>query len=203
MPVLVLRPGGTFPAGPRPDDALPLRVLVPLDGSTCAKAALEPAAQFISSLAAPTVGAMHIVRVVRPASSDLDRHQPWHETDEALLHKAQAYLQATTDHLRRGLVAPAVAELKLAITWSVASDTDVAAALLRVAENGEDARGSGVFGGCDVIAMATHGRSGLQRWTMGSVTERVLRATSLPMLIVRPPETPRASKQAGYEASAV
>jgi len=54
-----------------------------------------------------------------------------------------------------------------------------------VAENGEDAEGSGAFGGCDVIAMATHGRGGLQRWAMGSVTERVLQGTKLPLLIVR------------------
>jgi nucleotide-binding universal stress UspA family protein len=55
-----------------------------------------------------------------------------------------------------------------------------------VAENGEDAEGAGVFGGCDLIAMATHGREGLQRWAMGSVTERVLHATKYPVLIVRP-----------------
>ncbi len=54
-----------------------------------------------------------------------------------------------------------------------------------MAENGEDAEGSGAFGGCDVFTMATHGRGGLQRWAMGSVTERVLQGTKLPLLIVR------------------
>src|SRR3981081_820745 len=39
---------------------------------------------------------------------------------------------------------------------------------------------------CDLIVMATHGRGGLQRWVMGSVTERVLGATKLPLLIIRP-----------------
>jgi nucleotide-binding universal stress UspA family protein len=34
--------------------------------------------------------------------------------------------------------------------------------------------------------MATHGYSGLQRWAVGSITERVLHATRLPLLIVRP-----------------
>jgi len=81
------------------------------------------------------------------------------------------------------------ADLKLTVTWSVAVDADAAHALMRVAENGEDAEGAGVFGGCDIIAMATHGRSGLQRWAMGSVTERVLGTTHLPLLIVRPQET--------------
>jgi nucleotide-binding universal stress UspA family protein len=64
----------------------------------------------------------------------------------------------------------------------------VADALVRVGENGEDAEGAGVFGSCDVIAMATHGSDGLQRWAMGGVTEQVLHGSRLPLLIVRPPE---------------
>lgn len=39
----------------------------------------------------------------------------------------------------------------------------------------------------DVIAMATHGRSGLQRVVYGSVAEAVLRSSSLPVLLVRVP----------------
>jgi len=42
----------------------------------------------------------------------------------------------------------------------------------------------------DLIVMGTHGRSGLNRWTLGSVTERVLRETRIPLLTVRPPMTP-------------
>jgi nucleotide-binding universal stress UspA family protein len=40
--------------------------------------------------------------------------------------------------------------------------------------------------GYDLIAMTTHGRGGLARWIMGSITERVLNTTRLPMLIVHP-----------------
>src|SRR5579884_2282833 len=43
-------------------------------------------------------------------------------------------------------------------------------------------------GGCMLIALATHGRRGLQRLLMGSVTERALRSTRLPLLVVRPQE---------------
>ena len=43
---------------------------------------------------------------------------------------------------------------------------------------------AGIGGRFDLIAMATHGRGGLQRWLMGSVTERVLHSTRLSMLIV-------------------
>jgi nucleotide-binding universal stress UspA family protein len=40
----------------------------------------------------------------------------------------------------------------------------------------------------DLIAMATHGRSGLARLLAGSVASRVLERTNLPVLLVRPPE---------------
>ena len=39
--------------------------------------------------------------------------------------------------------------------------------------------------GAGLIVMATHGRSGLDRWFMGSVTEKALREAETPMLIVR------------------
>lgn len=42
------------------------------------------------------------------------------------------------------------------------------------------------FGGCELVAMSTHGRDGLRGWVMGGVTERVLDGIKLPMLIVRP-----------------
>ena len=65
---------------------------------------------------------------------------------------------------------------------------NVAGAIVRVAENGEDAEGAGVFDRCDVIAMASHGHDGIERWALGSITERVLNATRLPLLIVRQPD---------------
>jgi nucleotide-binding universal stress UspA family protein len=189
MPVLILRAGGPAPAGPHPDATRPLRALVALDGSAHAKAALEPAASLIAALAAPAPGALHLVRVVKPLPAEYEaKHFQERVDNEQFLHKAKSYLSRTVEHLHERLIAPAVADLNLIITWSVAVDTDVAEALIRLAENGEDAEGAGVFGGCDVIAMATHGYSGVQRWAMGSITERVLGATKLPLLIVRPPE---------------
>ena len=38
----------------------------------------------------------------------------------------------------------------------------------------------------DMIVMATHGRSGVSRWLMGSVADRVVRWSCIPVLIVRP-----------------
>ena len=41
----------------------------------------------------------------------------------------------------------------------------------------------------DFILMATHGRSGVSRWVRGSVADRILRAASSPVLMVRAPGT--------------
>jgi nucleotide-binding universal stress UspA family protein len=41
--------------------------------------------------------------------------------------------------------------------------------------------------GCDLIVMASHGRSGPSRWAYGSVADKILRSSSVPVLIVRAP----------------
>lgn len=39
----------------------------------------------------------------------------------------------------------------------------------------------------DLIVIATHGRSGVSRWTFGSVADRILRSSCIPVLMVRAP----------------
>jgi nucleotide-binding universal stress UspA family protein len=196
IPVLVLRAGGTLPISPSPD-AHPMRALVALDGSALAQAALLPAAYLVAALAAPGQGSLHLTRVVKPPLPEEKKGKPefMGHMGEQAFSKAKTYLSSMTEHLHTG----PVGDLKLAITWSVAFDTDAADGLIRVAENGEDAEGAGVFGGCDIIALATHGRSGVQRWAMGSVTERVLGATRLPLLVVRPQVTEDRHESDGEE----
>jgi len=185
VPVLVLHEKGPLPIGPHLD-ARPMRALVPLDGSTLAKAVIEPAAQLVAALASPGEGSLHFMRVVKPPTSQELRMASDHGTGESLeenkLHRAKTYLNSITDQLHDS----PLALLSLSITWSVAVVQDVAHAIIQMAENGEDAEGAGAFGRCDLIAIATHGRGGLQHWVMGSIAERVLGATKLPILIVRP-----------------
>jgi nucleotide-binding universal stress UspA family protein len=47
-----------------------------------------------------------------------------------------------------------------------------------------------------LIAMATHGRSGINRWMLGSVAEKVLRATDNPLLLIRAAEQAKADEEA-------
>ena len=44
---------------------------------------------------------------------------------------------------------------------------------------------------CDLIVLATHGRTGLRHALMGSVAENVVRRAFCPVLTVRPPRFPR------------
>ena len=41
--------------------------------------------------------------------------------------------------------------------------------------------------GCDVIVISSHGRSGISRWTHGSVADRVFRGSPVPVLMVKAP----------------
>jgi nucleotide-binding universal stress UspA family protein len=67
----------------------------------------------------------------------------------------------------------------------VVEDPNPAAAIASVAA--ED--------GIDVIAMATHGRSGVTRWAMASVATGTIQKATIPILLVRPRALGRAAPQ--------
>lgn len=181
VPVLLLRDGGGMVVeSPQHEGAV--RALVTLDGSVYSSSAILPAARLIAALSSPAQGILHLTQVVTP----LDASGIGWKEKEILIREAKENLSAIVASTQEELVVHPLALLKFPITWSVTFDKDVASGIIKVAENGEDVEGVGVFGGCDLIAMATHGRGALQRWLMGSVTERVLHATKLPLLIVRP-----------------
>ena len=41
----------------------------------------------------------------------------------------------------------------------------------------------------DVIVMSTHGRSGIQRWLLGSVADRIITHSNIPVMLIRPGTT--------------
>lgn len=69
---------------------------------------------------------------------------------------------------------------------AVITGDDAASALIDFAE-GEPIR---------MIVMATHGRSGFERWRLGSITERVVRHSEVPVLVI-PTRTPRSRSSSG------
>jgi nucleotide-binding universal stress UspA family protein len=182
VPVLVFREQGSKLQSPHPDMEHLFRVLVCLDGSEFAEAALTPAAQLALALGGGTKkrtspagqAGLHLVLVIPPSEVDQSNSPP------ALgLAGAKEYLAGVADRMKQEYPG-------LTLSWSVGVGLDTAKTIVRVAESGEDVEGAGVFGGCDVVALSTHGRTGIARWTMGSVTERVIDSSNLPALVVRP-----------------
>jgi nucleotide-binding universal stress UspA family protein len=203
IPVLVLHEGGAVPGGALAHAARSLRVLVPLDGSAYAKAALEPAAQVVAALSAPLPGIVHLIRVAKPMESRAVSAEDKGDEQENLPYKARHYLSATAAHLGEGLIVPAVAKLNIRINWALAVSAEVAPAIVREAEDGMSMFESEGLEACDLIAMATHGRGGLQRLALGSVTEQVLHTTRLPMLIIRSPNIGNTTQQQGKKTANV
>lgn len=169
----------------------PLRVLVPLDGSPLAETALAPAAALGRALAGPRPVGLSLLVVVTPYTEFATN------TPEALLvGSAQGYLERVAQRLRADWHDEVEAGA-IRISTSTAVEGDVAGTILAAAAGGVEVAGTvevgaGVIGRAgaasdyDLIALTTHGRTGFARWSLGSVTERLLNATALPLLIVRP-----------------
>ena len=184
VPVLVLRDGGLQPLTKSASDTHPLRILAALDGSSRAMASLLPAAALISALASPGRGTLHLARVVKPVLGEQEDEEQYPFNlcnSEQEVVEATRYLSKTVEHLRAGHLGKIVD-----LTWSAVIDTEVARGIVRMAECLDNLRD-----GCDefdVIAISTHGYGGIQNWVTGSTSQRVLNATRLPILIVRPPD---------------
>lgn len=180
IPVLVLKADGPVPSGPQGDA---LSMLIPLDGSPLAEAAIEPAAQFAAALSAPGCGSVKLLQVVRYPLMPIAPFQPvdpyFTQDDPAergSLHEcAMAYLHGVAQRFAE----PPLAALNLRVSTEVVFAEDVAGAIGAAADGAE-----GLGQASDIVAMATHGRSGLQRLALGSIAERTLQATKRPLLVV-------------------
>ncbi len=143
-------------------------VIVTLDGSALAEAAL-PAGLALARV----VGCPITLLRVEPAAGDAGGAIAWEEAGGAAemagsdpVAAAAAYL----DGVARGLDAGET-PIRRVLLFGPAAD--------RIIEYVEGK-------GPRLLAMATHGRTGLSRWVYGSVTEKVMRGTERPLLIVRP-----------------
>lgn len=181
VPTVLLRERGGLPLEGKEEAGSTFRMLIPLDGSELAEAALEPAIAFGALMTAPDAFEAQLVRVL-PFIRTLDH--------DALREQAALEANAYLDRIAKRITAYSDGA-RMRVTTAIVYDLDAAAALARVAETGLGVVGTAAVDGCDMIAMATHGRTGLALLAMGSVTDRTLSATVLPALIVRPQITQR------------
>lgn len=182
-PVLVVNSGYTTLPATAMVSTHPINIVVGLDGSPLAETVLLPAAQLSAALNTPEKGSLHLIRVVQPLQANRDVATVANdEMNTRVLAEARIYLQKVEERLQGGNLA----QFHLHVTSSVAVGDDTATLLVREAEQDKHDDDGTEQEGLALIALATHGRGGLQRWIMGSVTERVLGSTKLPMLIIRP-----------------
>lgn len=148
-PILVDRTGGV-PAGLT-------RLLVTLDGSDTAEAALPVARR----LAAAAGAEVHLLRVYNPyaevAVSPIGPAGNMGDLAEKLYESAEIYMK---DVVREGE------------SWDVRAGRPLDVILDYAAEKG-----------CEVIVMATHGRGGVIRLALGSTSDAVMRAADRPVLL--------------------
>jgi nucleotide-binding universal stress UspA family protein len=138
------------------------RVLIPLDGSALAEQALPDAIVQAKHFNAELI----LLRVVEPFA---------HARGMSLSHLEKINQQAHTwarEYLE-GLAADIQDQGVLVKTVSIDGRPHTG-----IAEFAESNR-------VDLIVMSTRGQSGLSRWLMGSVADRVVRGATIPVLLVR------------------
>ena len=160
-------------------EKLATRILVTLDGSELARGILSPVVQ----LARCSKGRLVLLRVVEPVPMALiDASLSFGSSAVARDEKATAKLVEDARRYLACVVNSLASEGFTGIEAEVVVADRVAQAILDFARAHE----------VDSIAMATHGR-GVSRLFTGSVADKVLRASGLPMLLQRPLEVQSAS----------
>ncbi|MER2599210.1 MAG: universal stress protein [Caldilineales bacterium] len=154
------------------------RILVPLDGSAFAEQALA----HVRQVATAGQGEIHLLSVA-PMLEDnslavVDLYPVYVYSDSLVDHKEEM------DRITRemsGYLANVSARLK--------ADGFNALPALRMGQPAEQIISYATQNACDLIAMSTHGRSGIGRWVFGSVADKVLRSAPVPVLLVRAAES--------------
>jgi nucleotide-binding universal stress UspA family protein len=139
------------------------RILVPLDGSELAKKALD----HVESLAKIFDAEIILFQVVpfMPIYGSPELVTPL-IVDEKQKESAEKYLARLSEELKmRGFK----------VTTMVRMGHQVAVEIIDFAKES----------GVDLIAMCTHGRSGITRWILGSVAHKVLIRAETPILLIR------------------
>jgi nucleotide-binding universal stress UspA family protein len=194
VPALVLRVAGgklVAPVGPSPQDSVSWSALVALDGSPLAEEALAPAAELVTELSRSAPATLNLLRVVELAPmvglSPVTFSVPggYGMSDNlytGAIEEAREYLNQIAARLRERLAATHPAP-SINITTTAVLSVDVAGTIATVAEGHKATVDAPVLSPSDLIAVATHGRGGLKRLVLGSVTERLLDSTALPVLV--------------------
>ena len=144
------------------------KMLVPLDGSELAECSLEHAKIVALACRCPEV---ILLRVIEPDPQVADLGGV---TTESWYRDAQARVQA---EVKKYLSQAAAKLKKMGVTAKgVVTSGRAADEILDYARKNQ----------VDIIVMSTHGRSGVSRWVIGSVADKVVRHSPIPVLLAAP-----------------
>ena len=182
VPVLVVRDKEPLHTHKSSDHGEFVRALVVMDTLPHSQAALVPAAELVAALSTADQGKLHLAQIVVPPEGISATER------EELLQSVNQHLLSAGQSIRNQLLARFGPTLRPELSWSAALTNDIAEGIVQIAEHGEESTAFGKMEGCDLIALTTHGPSGLHLWPVGGIAERVLHETRLPLLIVHPEE---------------
>lgn len=155
------------------------KIMVPLDGSELAECVFPHVEGFLENC---RVRVMIFIRAIIPdlmmsqgayvaGEIDLKRmEENTKKVQEEKTSSAEEYLARVVDRFRK--YAQVTFQTRVVVGEAADSLVDYASE--------QDV---------DLILIATHGRSGVSRWVRGSVADRILRASHIPVLMVRAPGT--------------
>jgi nucleotide-binding universal stress UspA family protein len=142
-------------------------VLIPLDTSTTSEQVIEPALAVAGS-----AGRLTLLHVVEPVLGVAEPALPFPmPMDPKLIDDLRQMAQERLDR-----VAGRLRERGVTVVTRVLTGMGAAGMILEEAARGR----------YDLIAMTTHGEGGLRRLLLGSVADKVIRGTDIPLLTMRP-----------------
>ena len=147
------------------------KILVPLDGSSFSECILDQVKAIALGCKVPEV---ILLTVLEPTISDVTFwvSPEWisktKEAEEKVPAEASSYLSKVVDGLKKEGVAAKTAVIK--------STRTPPEEILNYAKDNQ----------VDLIIMSTHGRSGVTRWAFGSVADKVVRNSLVPVLMASP-----------------
>lgn len=159
------------------------QLLIPLDGSKTAEQVLPFARLFAATLHNP----VEFIAIIDSVGLAADLTESDRERDEFSALVAEV-MQKSNDYLSGISKTFDGVAIDCVVEEGVPADV--------ITRRGE--RDPGM-----VIAMTTHGRSGVHRWLLGSVAEKVLRATANPLLLIRADEQSRSESEASLRTIVV
>lgn len=161
-PLFLVRANGEAGAGAA---AAMKSIVVPLDGSELAESVLPAACEVASKLDLEIILCRAFELAATAYYGSEDYLPKYDEMLRDMKEDVEGYLKKKTEELKAsGLTR---------VSW-VALEGGGAEEIVRYANNHHDA----------LLAMCTHGRSGVKRWALGSVTEKVVRHAAEPVLVV-------------------